>query len=380
MPPGPIDNSFEADEPRPPRTRHIVLGDWLDQGITFNGQGSPDRYNGPVGFNDRDTDYQMNQLDLFLSKEVDADADLDVGGRIDALYGTDARYVQALGLETSWQQKGFYELAVPQFYLEMAADGWKARAGRFYAPLGYESVPAPVNFFFSHSYTFLYGEPKTLTGVQVTTPELADGLSFNAGVDHGSDIFRSVGPYDRMSVLAGARWKGPQDRLCVDFEVNTGPQQVGNTSFVYSLVGTLKASDRLKYVIEHNYGQSTGANPLPASGVPVPAATWYGIDQYLLYDVTSDWAAGLRFEWFRDNDGERVQGLGVGIASDSGGFQGNFYELTGGLNWRPQRNILVRPELRWDWFNPDEPTVPHPFGGATRNDQFLAALDLVLTY
>ena len=42
--------------------------------------------------------------------------------------------------------------------------------------------------------------------------------------------------------------------------------------------------------------------------------------------------------------------------------------------------MLVRPELRWDWFNPDNAAVPHPFGGATRNDQLLAALDLILTY
>ena len=36
--------------------------------------------------------------------------------------------------------------------------------GHFYSGFGYESVAAPENFFYSHSYMFQYGEPKTYTG------------------------------------------------------------------------------------------------------------------------------------------------------------------------------------------------------------------------
>ena len=76
----------------------------------------------------------------------------------------------------------------------------------------------------------------------------------------------------------------------------------------------------------------------------------------------------------------RVHGLGTGNADAAGGFMGNFYELTGGLNWKPHKCAHPAENCGWDWFNPDNATVPHPFGGETRNDQFLAALDLVLTY
>ena len=136
------------------------------------------------------------------------DADFDVGGRVDLLYGTDARFIQALGLEPDWQQRGLYQLALPQFYAEMASDGWKARAGRFYSPFGYESVPAPANFFYSHSYAFVYGEPVTLTGFQLTR-ELNKGFALNAGIDHGWDTFRSVGAH----TIAPVPWPACNGRV-----------------------------------------------------------------------------------------------------------------------------------------------------------------------
>ena len=34
-----------------------------------------------------------------------------------------------------------------------------------------------------------------------------------------------------------------------------------------------------------------------------------------------------------------------------GGFEGNFYALTAGLNYKPNANLTFRPELRYDWFD-----------------------------
>ncbi len=39
---------------------------------------------------------------------------------------------------------------------------------------------------------------------------------------------------------------------------------------------------------------------------------WYGMNQYLFYKINCCWTAGLRFEWFRDEDGFVVTGLRPG--------------------------------------------------------------------
>ena len=66
---------------------------------------------------------------------------------------------------------------------------------------------------------------------------------------------------------------------------------------------------------------------------PCPAAAqadWYGLNQYYIYTLSSQWAACVRAEWFRDQDGVAVVGPGnvPGVRAWAGhGFEGNFYEL-----------------------------------------------------
>jgi hypothetical protein len=101
-------------------------------------------------------------------------------------------------------------------------------------------------------------------------------------------------------------------------------------------------------------------------------ALWYGIDQYLYYTINDCWKAGSRFEWFRDEDGTRV-GLNRPSNPNKPPFFGNFYSLSAGLSWTPTSNLMVRPELRWDWF--DGAGVPCADG--TKDDQLLLAADVI---
>ena len=107
----------------------------------------------------------------------------------------------------------------------------------------------------------------------------------------------------------------------------------------------------------------------------------------MLYKIDSRWSAGMRIEWFRDDDGTRVMGL-CNLPDAKGwlgapGYAGNFTELTVGLNWKPRANMILRPELRWDWYggppNPNGP-YPYPFDDGTSMTQFTAACDFVVTY
>ena len=46
------------------------------------------------------------------------------------------------------------------------------------------------------------------------------------------------------------------------------------------------------------------------------------------------------------------------------------------MNWMPGTNLMVRPELRWDWFD----GVGNPYAEGQRNDQFTAAFDAILLF
>ncbi len=121
----------------------IAWEGWLDQGATLNTLSPRDRINGPVTFNNRSNDYQLNQLYGRLKRDVDTESDCwDLGGRIDFLYGTDSIYTEARGLETfddfspKWnaQQLG---AALPQCYMEAYCpwgDGLDMKLGHYYAP------------------------------------------------------------------------------------------------------------------------------------------------------------------------------------------------------------------------------------------------------
>jgi hypothetical protein len=76
---------------------------------------------------------------------------------------------------------------------------------------------------------------------------------------------------------------------------------------------------------------------------------------------------------------------GIGNVNDgwmgAPGFAGTFSEVTAGLNWRPCANLVVRPELRWDWYGGTTNTAGQlPFGDGLHASQFLFATDAVFTY
>ncbi|PPC89070.1 MAG: hypothetical protein CTY34_12645, partial [Methylobacter sp.] len=77
----------------------FVVGGWANAGITYNTADSQDGFNGPVTFNDRDSEFQLNQLNLFIQRAVATEgSSWDFGGRFDVLFGTDAIFTQAFGV------------------------------------------------------------------------------------------------------------------------------------------------------------------------------------------------------------------------------------------------------------------------------------------
>jgi hypothetical protein len=80
-------------------------------------------------------------------------------------------------------------------------------------------------------------------------------------------------------------------------------------------------------------------------------------------------------EWFRDEDGTRV-GLNRPANPNKRPFAGNFYSATLGLNYTPMRNLVIRPEVRYDVQGAGFPA----FDDGTKKNQFTSGLDVILAF
>ena len=351
---------------------------WLEQGLTFNSLGSESRWNGPVFCNDQANDYEMNQFWMGWEKPVKTDGcGFDVGGRIDLMYGSDWRYGRCNGLETNLDATDqVYGFILPQFYLEVGYDDLTVRMGHYAPSIGYEVVAAPGNFFYSHSYALGYSEPVLVTGVSADY-KLNQYWNIIGGFHDGFNAF--VDPNGMLHSLGGAKWHNDEHKVSLSFMLDIGPQFASNNNqYLYSLVFKKQVTEKLLYAFEHVMG---GTENLPAPG---QYAKWYGLDQYLLYTLNPTWSAGARVEFFCDEDGTRVGGLGsAGIVGwpEAGGFAGTFTEATLGLNWHPHPNFVVRPECRWDSYSGSKnANGQQPFGNGDKESQFLFAGDVIFSF
>ncbi len=372
---------------------NINIYGWLDNGFTWNPDSPANRFNGPVTFNDRANEYQMNQLYLVFEKPIhEGRRSWDLGGRVDVLYGTDYYFLQARGLETfsdgsqRWNSDqgprgagaALYGLALPQAYAEIYApwgDGLSVKVGHFYTILGYESPMATENFFYSRSYLKQYAEPYTHTGA-LARYNLSPLVHLYGGFTRGWNNWEDTN--GKLGFLGGLSFEAPDDSSTFAFTIHTGNEDESgeNDRTVYSLVVSEKLTPCVTYVFQHDFGVQANAQ-LKGDG-QLDDAIWYGITQYLMYTVSPTTDLGVRVEWFRDQDNARV--LGVPVQSLVQG--GNYVELTLGMNWRPSDSVRIRPELRWDRSDVSAPSLQANgmFDDFGDKDQITLALDMLFLF
>jgi hypothetical protein len=374
------DKPWTLPQPRFLSSRGITLGGWTEVGGTANNWNTD--YNGPVSFADRADRFLLNQQWLFLDKPINNDGcGWAWGGHMDMIYGSDAIFTQADGLETPWDQSNYNQLALPQFYVDVAYNNLTLRVGHFFTILGYEVVQAPQNFFYTHAYTMQYGEPFTHTGMLLMY-KVNDQLSVSAGLHRGDDQF---GPshslttgeeVDHLGALGGIKWVSSNKKLELAWAASASQKTEFEASQVISsFVSTYHVSDKFRYVFQSDFGQV--ANSYQVGGAH---ANWYGVNQYFLYQFNKCWGAGIRAEWFSDRDGVRVTGLRAENPIYGNFFPGDFYEISMGLNWKPTANFTLRPELRYDWYDPQAGVNFFPFDDGRRSHQWLLGMDAILTY
>ena len=369
--------------------RGFEIRGWLDQGYTYNPDNPINRFNGPVTFNDRANEYQLNQLYLIGEKATKTeDRDWDIGGRVDLLYGTDQRFAVANGLETQWNEGSrFYGLAMPQLYGDLAYKKWVFRFGHFYTIHGNEVVTAPDNFFYSHAYAFQYGEPFTHTGAMAKW-QLSERLSLTGAIVEGWDNWTDLNK--KPAFMGGFNWTSPSEKTSLAWALTLSNEQapgVESSRTLSTVVFTQKMGEKWKYIFQNDYGFETNVND---GGTD---AKWYSFVNYLTYDLNDKWSLGARYEWFTDEDGTRVAGIGERDGFLKGipltAIPARWQEATIGVNYKYNANVLVRSELRWDWAvplggntweNPPGTPVNGPFDDFSKRNQALWDIDFVAKF
>lgn len=342
----------------------VKFGGWTEIGFTGNpdnprGSGAT---NGPVTFNEGPNEFKLHQVYGFIEREVNTNTDTwSFGFRADLLYGTDARFSSATNFDSNVLNSGSErKLIFPQAYVDIfmpIGNGITASVGHFYTLIGYEVVPSTGNFFFSHAYTMQYGEPFTHTGAILAYP-LNNNVSIRGGVVSGWDAhFKQPANF-----LGQVSFITDDERTSLTSSVITGDVETGGLNnnhnrTMYSLVLEHDLTEKLHYVLQHDMGieQKTSMSH---------SAKWYGVNQYLFYDLAHDLAAGLRMEWFRDEDGARVTG-----------FSDNYIGVTGGLNYTPIQGFTLRPEVRYD-----RATKNKAFDNGRDDDQILLSLSGIFRF
>jgi hypothetical protein len=185
-----------------------------------------------------------------------------------------------------------------------------------------------------------------------------------------------------MGMLAGVKYAKPCNHWWTSFAITTGddlnnladlpgivPDLTNRTR--YSWLIFLSLTERVDYIFHHWLGfQDDGA-------IGGGRADWYGIDHYAYYEINDRWRAGFRYEWFRDEDGTRL-GLNRTSNPNKPPFPGDIYSVAFGLNWTPEANLMVRPEIRWDWFDGDTPR--RPFQDGDSDSQLMFGLDAIVHF
>lgn len=367
----------------------IDLYGHIEGSYTRNADNPQSGFNVGRVFDFEDDEPTLNQLDLNIERLVNVSGDaLDIGGRVELLYGGDSRFIHAEGMFDHTDPDGTgtdttditdgpeNQFDIPQAYVDVnvpLGTGLRVRAGKF---LFFKQIDPNASVFYSHSFTFGAALPFTLTGVTGYYEIVDDVLTLEAGVVRGWDDAVE----DENGAVSGVgrlRYRA-SDELNFSIAAITGPELVDNNDdyrTAVNFVASYRVGSNLTFLLDSIYGYQAN---VPGEG----AADWYGAAVYGIYRFNDYVSAAARLEYYRDDEGFTTGILGAGAEPPDGiGFSSqSLYEATVGVTLTPfaddelGRNFKVRPEVRYDYSSGDF------FDGFTENDQLTFAVDAIFNF
>jgi hypothetical protein len=372
----------------------FVEGSWTYNFGTPNNQLNVGRV-----FDYEDQDLTLNQVDLQVSRVVDATkGHFDVGFMFEGMWGGDARLIHSNGWnfygpinannvnlnplpapgEKAVPNKRFavvqdgpdeqFDIVQANFQLAIpVGTGLTVTAGKFVTLAGYETINPTTNPFYSHSFMFGYAIPLTQTGV-MGKYNITKSMALTLGISRGWEQTAkdNNGAIDGFGQLSWA----VNDKTNVIVTILSGPQQdnnTGNYRTVVDVVANYKLGDNtsIGFNADYGYGSREG-NDIGGDGKP-GSADWWGAALYLSQKIDSHFTANARAEYFNDDDGAR--GLDTGLVGVTLGVT-----ITPFPDNQWASGLMFRPEVRWDHASNDV------FNDRNDQNQFTVAGDLIYAF
>ncbi|MCC7476663.1 MAG: porin [Pirellulales bacterium] len=348
-----------------PCCNEVTYGGWLSIGYYSNNDPLSVRDNDLLSFWDRPNEFNLDQEWFYIEKIADGSGcGWGVGYRLDLMYGVDAQKTQAFGnsgagggngpqgYDNSWDH-GAYGWALPQSYVEFANGDLSIKVGHFYTLVGYEVVPKTGNFFYSHSFTQFNSEPFTHTGA-LAAYKVNDNLTFHLGWTLGWDT-----GYDQFgsgnAVHSGFIYQVSDD-VKYSYMMTAGDLGWRGDGYSHSNVVDVTLNSKWQYVFQSDLLDTTASENFGE-------ALSYGINNYLFYTINDCWKWGTRAEWWKSDQAT--------------GQTTSFYEVATGLNYKASANLLIRPEVKFNW-TPSEDAYTAATGGDFNDTLF--GVDAIYTF
>jgi hypothetical protein len=287
------------------------------------------------------------------------------------LFGSDYRYSLMRGFWNSQLlnadgNQNLYGFDAVQFYVNAyfptLFQGTELRLGRHFCPFGVESME-PINSpFLSRSYALIWSPSFTHLGLMSIT-NLNSQWAVTLMLVNGNDVF--IDPAQEMRFVGKILWTSASKRnsLALGTSLGRGKFNAGepfepatlslpfepagrNNLNCFDLVYTHAITPQWNYNLEVIYGYQTNVPGGAVGGIIDERgaelgghgnAHWGSLVNYLFYTINPRWQVGTRFELFDDFEGQRT------------GFEGLYTALTVGLQYKPRKSIVIRPEIRYDY-------------------------------
>ena len=318
--------------------------------------------------NTRLTGAQINQVYVSMGKSVDGRRGLDIGGTVDFTWGSDAYIVQAAGTEFAaghggaqsqgrWGT-GDYFASFAQAYIEAEYGRWNVKAGKFYAPFGMDSYKSTDNFFYSWSPTMAISPTMGLGAY--ATYKANSRLSVIGGFVTPDEVGETS---DNNWVLGGFIFQAT-NRLNLKYVFAAGENKYENNLFaggehykgyVHSMTADYQINKRTKYVFDWTYFTAN-------TGVRDDRQNMhtYALMNEIIYQYNKRWAFGTRFGMLKFGE------LGELMTDVEPLTEWNTVSL--GANWTPNKWLVVKPEVRYDWMTRGDVADRKLFDGDDNGD------------
>ena len=294
---------------------------------------TPDRV-----FDARHESFTLNQAAITIAKQPKE----GFGAVVNLTAGQDAEVIK------SYPNTGGSDFDVTQAFVQYATGPLTVIGGKFVTLAGAEVINPTTDSNFSRSILFGYAIPFTHTGLRGTYA-LGDQVSMTLGVNNGWDQVSDANKQKTVEfgltltpikvftfVIDGYVGKEP---LAI---VNNVPTAAAGQRFLIDAVATWNVNDKFTIMANYDNGQQKD----DTFGATKDTYKWNGAAIYFNCQITDQWSASLRAEYFDDDDGYRT-----GVVDPLSGKGQTWKEATVTFAYAPTKHFLLRIEGRYDKSN-----------------------------